>query len=103
MPAKNDPPLNLTAPKPSFATAKTSSAFGFQPAATPEVDQDSHESQAGNMGVDMDVGEDFGEDLYASDRDGMDGMNQGDRHNSGMIYFLSFNTLTFFARTQELH
>ena len=102
MPAKNDPPLNLTAPKPSFATAKTSSAFGFQPAA-PEADQDSHESQAGNMGVDMDVGEDFGEDLYASDRDGIDGMNQGDRHNSGMIYFLSFNTLTFFARTQELH
>ena len=95
LPAKNDPPLNLKVPKPSFANAKSRSAFGFQVAAIPEMDHAQDDEHQENMEVDMegsadkmDDGDDI--DMYVS---------EGGGHNLGMIHPLSFNTLTFFART----
>jgi hypothetical protein len=70
----------------------------------PETDhnQDGHQNQDKNMGGNADDSAyviDPGEDLYATDDGGVVGMDEVDGRNLGMIYFLSFNTLTFFART----
>jgi hypothetical protein len=105
--------LNLQVPKPSFANARTRSAFGFQAATIPETDhaqlaaQDS-EHQDRNMVADedgsADVMDEFGEDLYTTDAEGrIVDVNEVVGHGSGMIHSLSFNTLTMthfpFART----
>jgi hypothetical protein len=98
--------LNLKVPKPSFANARSSSAFGFHAAAIPETDhaQDGeHQLEDTDMVADVDDSADKTDDrasMYGSDV-GMAVINEGvdDGHNLGMIHFLFFNTLTFFART----
>lgn len=111
LPAKNDPPLVLKAPKPSFAYAGHRSAFGFQAAVIPEVDHSQdNEHQDRNMAVDMDEGAvkmadpaDSDDSMYtdgAVNKTEEGAMNEdvGGR-DPGMVHPLSFNTLTFFART----
>ena len=76
LPAKDDPPLKLCAPKPAFANSGSRSAFGFQAATIPETDA------AADMMDDCD-------DIYATEDDG---------RKSGKIHLPPFNTLTLFAR-----
>jgi hypothetical protein len=95
--------LNLKAPKPSFANARHRSAFGFQAAAepTPEINyaQDGeHRDEDMVVGMNDSANNDC-DDMYVSE-DGKVAMNEDvDGYGSGMIRPLSFNTLTFFART----
>ena len=88
LPAKNDPPLNLEVPRPSFAVARPNSAFGFQTAVIlPEMDHNQDGRRGDGNTEAGDDRMDYQEDMYLSE-DGMVAVNEPegvDRRNPGKL------------------